>query len=49
MLHNNRIHTDKIKLRRSASQLYFSGDAGRYDSQLNLRCKEKPIGIIIGG
>jgi hypothetical protein len=26
---NNRMHADKIKLRRYALQLYFSGDAGR--------------------
>ena len=28
--YNKRIHTDKIKLRRSAMQLYFTGDAWRY-------------------
>jgi hypothetical protein len=27
--HNERIHSDKIKLRRLALQLYFSGDAVR--------------------
>lgn len=27
---NKRMHTDKIKLRRFALQLYFSGDAKRY-------------------
>ncbi len=26
---NNRIRTDKIKLRRFALQIYFAGDAGR--------------------
>ena len=25
--HNNRIHSEKLKLRRFALQLYFSGDA----------------------
>jgi len=27
---NKRMHSDKIKLRRFAMQLYFSGDAKRY-------------------
>jgi hypothetical protein len=27
---NKRMHTEKIKLRRFALQLYFPGDAGRY-------------------
>ena len=27
---NNRMHSDKINLRRFALQLYFSGDARRY-------------------
>ncbi len=29
-MHNNNIHSDKIKLHRLSMQLYFAGDVGRY-------------------
>ncbi len=33
-MYNNHIHSDKIKLRRFALQLYFSGDVKRYKQKL---------------
>jgi hypothetical protein len=35
--------TDRVRRKQRAAH------PARYDTQLNLRCKEKPIGIIIGG
>ncbi len=35
--HNKRIHSDKIKLRRFAMQLYFAGDAKRYVARGRVR------------
>jgi hypothetical protein len=32
--HNKRIHSDKIKLRRFAPHLYFTGDARRWERAL---------------
>jgi len=32
-MHNKALHSDKIKLRRYAMQLYFAGELGRYGAK----------------
>jgi hypothetical protein len=35
---NNRLHSDKIKLRRFAMQIYFAGEAKRYTLEKGFNC-----------